>query len=249
LRSADVLLHSFSSTEARTRNLDPATLEQRHPALIVCALTAYGDDTPLATRPYGESLAAARLGAMLEKRSPFRDGPFYLGHPALHYGQAFLATINILAALRARRYNGIGQTVEASLLDSFLSQSPMNWWSHPDNLSYINRDAQDPARGVNFGHTRLVTGLVQCGDGEYMQLHTGGPGAFKRTMDLLGFGDRIKAVDGPEMLVPLSDEEYQIARVELYEAIKAKPRAQWLAGAETCRSAAGRSGRTYAPAD
>jgi len=228
LCTADVLLHSFSSTEARARNLDPASLEQRHPALIVCALTAYGDDTPLAARPYGESLAAARLGAMLEKRSPYREGPFYLGHPALHYGQAFLATINILAALRARRYNGIGQTVEASLLDSFLSQSPMNWWSHPDNLSYINRDAQDPARGVNFGHTRLVTGLVQCGDGEYMQLHTGGPGAFKRTMDLLGFGERIKAVDGPEMLVPLSDEEYQIARVELYEAIKAKPRAQWL---------------------
>jgi len=228
LRTADVLMHSFPSAEAHTRNLDHAALEQRHPALIVCALTAYGDDTPLAGRPYGESLAAARLGAMLEKRSPYRDGPFYLGHPALHYGQAFLATINILAALRARHHNGIGQTVEASLLDSFLSQSPMNWWSHPDNLSYINRDAQDPARGVNFGHTRLVTGLVQCGDGEYMQIHTGGPGAFKRTMDLLGFGERIKAVDGPEMLVPLSDEEYQIARVELYDAIKTKPRAQWL---------------------
>ncbi|HRP71742.1 MAG TPA: CoA transferase [Luteimonas sp.] len=228
LRTADVLIHSFDPAQARRRGLDHASLAGACPALVVCALTAYGADTPLADRPYGESLAAARLGAMLEKRSPFRDGPFYLGHPALHYGQAFLAVINITAALRARRHNGSGQEVEASLLDSFLAQSPMNWWSHPQNLSYINREKQDPSRGVNFGHTRLVTGLVQCGDGEYMQIHTGGPGAFKRTMDLLGFGDRVSAVDGPEMLVPLSDEEYQIARVELYEAMKQRPREQWL---------------------
>ena len=228
LRTADVLIRSFEPAEARRRGLDYESLRGECPSLVVCALTAYGADTPMANRPYGESLAAARLGAMLEKRSPYRDGPFYLGHPALHYGQGFLATINILAALRARRYNGIGQDVEASLLDSFLAQSPMNWWLHPQGLSYINREAQDPRRGVNFGRTRLVTGLVQCGDGEYMQIHTGGPGAFKRTMDLLGFGDRVRAVDGPEMLVPLSDEEYRIARVELYEAIKAKPREQWL---------------------
>ncbi len=228
LRVADVLIHSFDTAEARRRGLDHASLTRDCPSLVVCALTAYGADTPMADRPYGESLAAARLGAMLEKRSPYRDGPFYLGHPALHYGQAFLATINILAALRARHHNGVGQEVEASLLDSFLSQSPMNWWSHPQRLSYINRGAQDAKRGVNFGHTRLVTGLVQCGDGEYMQIHTGGPGAFKRTMDLLGFGDRVRDVDGPEMLVQLSDDEYQVARVELYEAIKTKPREQWL---------------------
>ncbi|WP_202842597.1 CaiB/BaiF CoA-transferase family protein [Luteimonas saliphila] len=228
LRSADVLIHSFDDAQARRRGLDHASLAGECPALVVCALTAYGADTPLADRPYGESLAAARLGAMLEKRSPFREGPLYLGHPALHYGQAFLAAINILAALRARRHNGVGQEVEASLLDSFLAQSPMNWWSHPQKLSYINRELQDPSRGVNFGHTRLVTGLVQCGDGEYMQIHTGGPGAFKRTMDLLGFGDRIRDVDGPEMLVPLSEDEYRIARVELYEAMKRKPREEWL---------------------
>ncbi|MBP7336295.1 CoA transferase [Niveispirillum sp.] len=225
---ADILIHSLEEAEARALGLDAEMLAKSHPALIVCALTAYGADTPLADRPYGESLAAARLGAMIEKGNPHREGPFYLGHPALHYGQAFVAVIDILAALRARHENGVGQGVEASLLDSFLAQSPMNWWSHPQNISYIKREAKASTKGTPFGHTRLVTGLAQCGDGEYLQLHTGGPGGFKRTMDLLGFGDRVKAVDGPEMAVPLSEDEYRIARVELYEAMKKKPRAEWL---------------------
>ena len=38
----------------------------------------------------------ALLGTMIDKSSPFREGPVYLGHPALHYGQAFLGVIGAL---------------------------------------------------------------------------------------------------------------------------------------------------------
>lgn len=226
--SADILMHSLEQPEARALGLDSAGLSAANPGLIVCALTAYGQDTPFRDRPYGESLVAAKFAGMLEKGSPYRDGPLYMGHPALHYGQAFVAVIDALAALRARRVNGSGQDVESSLLDSFLAQSPMNWWWHPDNLSYIKRPAKASKTGTPFGHTRLVTTKFECADGEYLQMHTGGVGSFKRAMDILGFGDRVQAIDGPEMGVPLSDDEYQVARVEIYDAFKKKPRAEWL---------------------
>ena len=226
--SADVLIHSLEAPEAAALGLNAESLSAGNPELIVCGLTAYGQDTPFKDRPYGESLVAARLGGMLEKGSPYRDGPLYMGHPALHYGQAFLAVIDILAALRARHESGIGQDVEASLFDSFLAQSPMNWWWHPEGISYIKRPAKASKTGTPFGHTRLVTTKFQCADGEYLQMHTGGVGSFKRAMDILGFGDRVQAIDGPEMAVPLSDDEYQIARVEIYDAFKKKPRAEWL---------------------
>ena len=103
--------------------LDQASLAKDNPGIVVCSLNAYGTDAPFADRPYGEALAAARLGAMIDKSSSFRPGPVYLGHPALHYGQAFLAAISILAALRARHENGEGQAVEATLLDAFLARS------------------------------------------------------------------------------------------------------------------------------
>jgi crotonobetainyl-CoA:carnitine CoA-transferase CaiB-like acyl-CoA transferase len=134
LATADIFLHSADTATARAYGLDGDTLARDVPSLVTCALTAYGEDTPFAGRPYGESLAAASLGTMADKLSPSRPGPVYLGHPALHYGQAFLAVLDILALLRKRHENGIGEAVEVSLMDAMLAQSPMNNWWHPEGL-------------------------------------------------------------------------------------------------------------------
>ncbi len=225
LRGADIFIHSLSDAEAAKLGLDAASLERDFPSLVSCALTAYSRDNPLADRPYGESLAAARLGTVMDRGSSHRAGPMYLGHPALHYGQAFLATISALAAVRARRSIGAGQEVEASLLDAFLAQSPMNHWWQEDGISYIKKG--DSGAIDRFGNVRLVTGMFECGDGKFLQVHTGS-GGFKPAFDILGFGDRIQPVNGPEMAVPLTEDEYQVARVEVFDAFKAKSRAEWI---------------------
>ncbi|TZG24963.1 CaiB/BaiF CoA transferase family protein [Sphingomonas montanisoli] len=226
IAKADIFIHSMTTEQARALGLDREALEGDNPGLIVCALEAYGDDTPYADRPYGESLAAAKLGLMVDKASSFRPGPMYPGHPALHYGQAFLANIGVLAAIRARRENGAGQTVRASLLDAMSAQSPMNNWWQQDGLSYIR--TADAGAMDRFGHTRLITGMFECADGLFMQIHTGGPGGFKNAMEVLGYGDRIQQVKGPEMATPLNDEEYQIARVEVFERTKTRNRDEWI---------------------
>ena len=226
LKTADIFIHALDEAEAVALGLDEASLERDFPALITCALSAYGKDSPLADRPYGESLAAARMGTMIDKGSSHRDGPMYLGHPALHYGQAFIAAINILAAVQARRMIGSGQQVEASLMDAMFAQSCMNHWWQEDGISYIKKG--DSGALDRFGNVRLVTGMFECSDGKYLQLHTGS-GGFKPAMDLLGFGDRIRKVDGPEMAVPLDDDEYQCARVEIVDAFKSRPRDEWIA--------------------
>lgn len=226
LGGADIFIHALEERDARALGLDGESLERDFPGLIVCALTAYGADTPFADRPRGESLAAALLGTMIDKGSPFRPGPVYLGHPALHYGQAFLGVIGALSAIRARRLIGRGQRVEASLLDAMLAQSPMNNWWQEDGISYIK--AGDSGAVDRFGRTRLVTGMFECADGLFLQIHTGGPGGFKAAMDVLGFGERVQAVKGAEMSVPLSDDEYNIARVEIFDAIKSRPREEWI---------------------
>jgi len=224
--TADVLIHSLEEEALPALHLDPAGLQATHPGLISCALTAYGYGTPFAGRPFGESLAAARLGLMVDKKSPFRPGPIYPGHPALHYGQAFVATIDILAALNARHATGKGQAVDASLIDALVAQAGMgNWWQE-NGVTYSRKGAGGAAD--RFGHTRLVTGMFQCGDGLYLQMHTGGARGFKRSMDVLGFGDRVRDVGPMEMAVPLDDDEYQIARVEMFDAFKTKSRDEWI---------------------
>lgn len=226
LATADVFIHDITDAEAALLGLDEVSLARDFPAIVSCAITAYSRGTPLSDRPYGESLAAARLGTMVDKGSSHRPGPMYLGHPALHYGQAFLCVMNVLAGLRARRSLGIGQGTEASLLDAFLAQSPMNHWWQEDGISYIKKG--DSGASDRFGHVRLVTGMFQCGDGKFLQIHTGS-GGFKPAFDILGFGDRIQTCKGLEMAVPLTDDEYQAARVEVFDAFKARPRDEWIA--------------------
>jgi crotonobetainyl-CoA:carnitine CoA-transferase CaiB-like acyl-CoA transferase len=225
LKGADIFIHAMTDKEAAAVGLDSASLERDFPALVSCSLAAYNADTPYAERPYGESLAAAKLGVMSNKGSSHRPGPMYLGHPALHYGQAFLAVLSSLAAICARRQIGTGQSVEASLLDGMLAQCPMNHWWQEDGMSYMKKG--DAGSMDRFGKVRLITGMFECGDGLFLQIHTGS-GGFYPAMEILGFGDRVQKVDGPEMAVPLNEDEYKIARVEVFEAFKAKPRDEWI---------------------
>ncbi|MCS6947520.1 MAG: CoA transferase, partial [Steroidobacteraceae bacterium] len=196
------------------------------PQLVTCSLTAYGRTGPWANEPGWDSLVAAKLGLMTEQASAGREGPIYLGHPHIGYGTGLIAAIGVLAALRARRETGRGQCVDVSLLDGVLAQSPMNWWHQKDNLSYVEVQG---GRRQGFGRKRLITAAFECADREWLQIHTGGPGGFKATMEIFGFGDLCQTVSaGSEMAVPLSDEEYVIAREYIPEAFKQRPRAEWI---------------------
>ena len=92
-------------------------------------------------------------------------------------------------------------------------------------VSYLARTGNDQG----FGRQRLITDLFEAQDGEWLIIHTGGPGGFKRATDLLGFGDRVRPVEGElEMSVPLDDDEYDIARNLVPEAMKSRPRDEWV---------------------
>ena len=147
-----------------------------------------------------------------------------MGHPAIDYVTGFLAVIGVLSALHARHLTGEGQFVDTSLLDAALSLSAMNWWFNDHDKSYLARSGDEQG----FGRNRLITDLFQCGDGEYLMVHTGGDGGFKRTMDLLGFADIVRDVGGLEMSVPLDDDEYHAARHLVPQAFRSRSRDEWI---------------------
>ncbi|MFF0814973.1 CaiB/BaiF CoA transferase family protein [Rhodococcus sp. NPDC003318] len=223
LAGADVFVESFGVGRADALGLGYDRLHELFPELVYCSVTGYGNDGPLASRPGYEALLNARLGQMAEQRG-HRDGPIFMGHPTVSYGTAFITTIGILAALRARKVNGTGQKVDTSLLDGMLAISSMNWWWNEKDISYLARSGTQ----TGFGNKRLITDPFQCADGKWLIPHTGGPGSYKRMMDLLGFGDRTQTVDGPEMAVPLNEVELDIARNQVPEAFRSRTRDEWL---------------------
>lgn len=224
LERADVLVESLPPGQAAGPGLDRPSLRERFPRLVHTSITGYGQEGPWKDRPGFDALVSARIGQFAEQSGP-RPGPRFSGHPSVAYGTAFLATIASLAALHARHRTGRGQHVDASLFDGALAQNCMNWWWNERELSYLARSGTEQG----FGRGRIMTDLFVCQDGEYLMMHTGGPGGFKKTMDVLGLGDRVRAVEGAlEMSVPLDDEEYEVTRHVAPEVFKTRPRAEWI---------------------
>ncbi|WP_280417693.1 CaiB/BaiF CoA transferase family protein [Nocardia carnea] len=220
---ADVFVESFGAGRADALGIGYDAWHEKFPELVYCSVTGYGTDGPLADRPGYEALLNARLGQMAEQQG-HRDGPVFMGHPTVSYGTAFITTIGILAALRARKVNGTGQKVDTSLLDGMLAISSMNWWWNEQDISYLARSGNQKG----FGSKRLITDPFQCADGKWLIPHTGGPGSYKRMMDLLGFGEQTQTIAGPEMAVPLDEVELDIARNKVPEAFRSRPRDEWL---------------------
>ncbi|MGW5749728.1 CaiB/BaiF CoA transferase family protein [Nocardia rhamnosiphila] len=220
---ADVFVESFGTGRAEALGIGYDRWHGEYPELVYCSVTGYGNDGPLASRPGYEALLNARLGQMAEQQG-HRDGPVFMGHPTVSYGTAFITTLGILAALRARKINGTGQKVDTSLLDGMLAISSMNWWWNEQDISYLARSGNQKG----FGSKRLITDPFRCADGKWLIPHTGGPGSYKRMMDLLGFGEQTQTIAGPEMAVPLNEVELDIARNKVPEAFRTRPRDEWL---------------------
>jgi len=223
VQQADIFIESFGLGGAASRGLGYEDLKEINPRLVYVSFTGYGEDTPLSEKPGYEALLNAYMGMTAEQRA-HRDGPIFLGHPTVSYGTAFIAVIGTLAALQARHHTGRGQKVSPSLLDGMLTLASMNWWWNEKDISYLERSG--PTLG--FGRKRLITDPFQCADGKWLTPHTGGPGSYKKMMDLLGFGDKVQAVDGPEMAVPLNDVEYEIARIHVPAVFRTRSRDEWV---------------------
>src|SRR5690606_12171410 len=131
------------------------TLKAINSRLIYCSITGYGRNNPHSQRPAYDALVAARTGLQWEFRGwpegavnhmarrnnplqnleipdewiqgPPRNGPVFSAVPWPSLGAFYSATTAVSAALYARELTGIGQWVEASLLQGVLCLTTGNW--------------------------------------------------------------------------------------------------------------------------
>jgi len=230
LATADLLIESFRPGTLERLGLGEAELRRRVPGLVTVSLSGYGLDHPRRDEPAYEGLVDAWLGLQDEQQGA-RPGPHYNALPVSSYGAAFLAVIGGLAAVRARSITGRGQRVDTSLADGAVLLNTMNWyWSE----QCCDKGKTTPPTGRLFMRNLLQLGVLRCGDGKYIQLHTGPVGKWQEAMALLGLADRVPKLAPGEERSPLGREEADVVEREVPRIIAEKPRAHWL---ELCAKA------------
>ena len=113
---ADVFVCNLSPAAITRLGLDAGALAARHPRLVACQLSGYGDDGPYADRKAYDLLVQAESG--LASITGTEHAPGRVGVSATDIGTGMYAHAAVLEALLSRQKTGEGRALSVSLFSS-----------------------------------------------------------------------------------------------------------------------------------
>jgi crotonobetainyl-CoA:carnitine CoA-transferase CaiB-like acyl-CoA transferase len=116
----DVVLEQFRPKVLDRLGLSHATLLERNPRLVICALTGYGQSGPLALRAGHDIDYLARAG-ILGFQGPAGAPPQPPGFQLADVSGGLWSVIGILAALEERRRTDRGKVVDVSMTEASMA--------------------------------------------------------------------------------------------------------------------------------
>ena len=165
LKTADVRVQNLAPGAAARLGLSYSALCEKHPALIVCDISGYGDD-PLHPGPYRDKkaydlLIQSEAGFLSITGTP--NEPSKAGCSIADIAAGMYAYSNIMAALIQRGKTGRGRRIDISMLESMAE-----WMSYP--LYYAFEGAEPPPRAGASHATIYPYGPFVAGDGRTVML-------------------------------------------------------------------------------
>jgi itaconate CoA-transferase len=165
LARADVLVQNLAPGAAARLGLSFEALQARHPRLIVCDISGYGDDAarpgPYRDKKAYDLLIQSESGFLSVTGGP--DEPAKAGCSIADIAAGMYAYSSILAALLQRGVTGLGSRIDVSMLESMVE-----WMSYP--LYYAFEGAAPPPRAGAAHATIYPYGPFPAGDGHTVML-------------------------------------------------------------------------------
>jgi itaconate CoA-transferase len=161
LQDADVLVQNLAPGAAARLGLSYEALQEKHPRLIVCDISGYGNDGPYRDKKAYDLLIQSEAGFLSITGSP--DEPAKAGCSIADIAAGMYAYTNILAALIQRGKTGRGCHIDVSMLESMVE-----WMSYP--LYYAMDGAAPPPRAGAAHATIYPYGPFPAGDGKTVML-------------------------------------------------------------------------------
>jgi itaconate CoA-transferase len=157
IERADVFIQNLAPGAAARAGFDPAVLRQRHPRLVTCSITGYGDSGPYRDMKAYDLLIQAETGLASITGPP--EAPGRVGVSVSDIAAGLDAYAAILEALFRRERTGVGGHVAVSLFDA-----TAEWMAVP--LIFQDCTGKAPAR-VGLAHPSIAPyGAFPTGDGK-----------------------------------------------------------------------------------
>ena len=120
IAASDVLVENFRPGTMARLGFAPEAVQGRHPRLIWCSVSAYGQYGPLSSKPGYDAVMQGEAGWM-GLTGPPEGPPTKLGASLADICAGMMASSGILAALFARERDGRGRRVDVALFDSVVA--------------------------------------------------------------------------------------------------------------------------------
>jgi len=161
LTQADVLVQNLAPGAAARMGLSFETLASRHPRLIVCDISGYGEDGPYRDKKAYDLLIQSEAGFLSVTGTP--ESPSKAGISVADIAAGMYAYSNILSALLLRGRTGTGSHIDVSMLEAL-----GEWMSFP--MYYAFDGAPPPPRTAAAHASIYPYGPFQAGDGGTVML-------------------------------------------------------------------------------
>lgn len=221
---SDVLIEAYRPGVMERLGLGPEEVHAQNPAVVYGRLTGWGQDGPLAATA-GHDITYLALTGALHPMGPADRPPT----PPMNYvadmgAGAMLLVVGILAALHERQHSGLGQVVDAAMVDGvgLLASSMLRALA---DGSWSNR------RGTNVidGGAPFYT-TYECADGEFVAVGAIEPAFYQTFVELLGLD--IEAL--PDQM---DRSHWPETTAAFQEALMTRTRAEWaevFRGSDAC---------------
>jgi formyl-CoA transferase len=175
-RTADIVIENFKVGTLERLGVGYDRLQAENPRLIYCSITGFGSDGPYADRP-GYDLIALGMGGMMSVTGEPDGEPMKVGVAVADLAAGMYACAAIQADQFERERSGLGQHVEAALLDSTVG------WLTTVGSSYLV-SGELPKRYGNT-HPNIVPYQVFRARDRHFTVAVGTDGQFAALCDLI----------------------------------------------------------------
>ena len=159
---ADVLVENFRPGAMARLGLDYAALAPRHPRLVYCSISGFGDSGPDAARP-GYDLIVQGESGLMDLTGEADGPPTRIGTSIADLTTGLMAAQGILLALYARQTTARGQQVRVAMLDTVVSLLTYNTGNFFATGEAPTRRGNDHPSVVPYQTLRAADGWINLG--------------------------------------------------------------------------------------